>query len=119
MRLLICGSRDWTDRDAIRAKLEELRPALVIHGAHWSGADAIAAELCIELGIPQQPYPAQWRDSGRSAGPRRNQQMLNEGRPDQVLAFHLHRRQRGTDDMIRRAHMLQIPIKVVWDKEKP
>ena len=119
MRLLVCGSRDWKDREAIRAKLLELRPELVIHGAHWSGADKIAADLCLELGIPQQPYPARWRDSGRSAGPRRNQQMLNEGRPDQVLAFHLQKRQRGTDDMVHRAHMLGLPIKVVWAKEQP
>jgi hypothetical protein len=39
-------------------------------------------------------------DFGRSGGPKRNQQMLEEGKPDLVLAFPGGR---GTADMVRRA----------------
>lgn len=50
--------------------------------------------------IEERRYPAQWSLHGRSAGPRRNQRMLDEGRPDLVLAFP---GARGTADLVRRA----------------
>jgi hypothetical protein len=43
---------------------------------------------------------ADWEKLGRSAGPIRNQAMLDEGRPDLVVAFPGHH---GTADMVRRA----------------
>jgi hypothetical protein len=116
MRLLICGSRSWQDGDSIRDKLLELRPTLVIHGHHWSGADFIADAICHELGIPVLPFPARWRDAGRAAGPLRNQRMIDEGKPDQVLAFHSLKKSRGTADLIRRATKAGIPTKIVWAK---
>ena len=47
------------------------------------------------------PFPAQWSKYGRAAGPLRNTQMLSEGNPDIVLAFHDNiKRSRGTRNMI-------------------
>jgi hypothetical protein len=40
------------------------------------------------LGVEVLPFPAQWKKFGRAAGPIRNRQMLVEGKPDLVIAFH-------------------------------
>lgn len=93
-RLLVCGGRDYADRDALFAALDRAhakRPvSLLIHGAA-RGADTLAGEWAKARGIEPLPFPAAWRrpDGSRdnSAGPRRNQQMLDEGRPHACVAF--------------------------------
>jgi hypothetical protein len=39
--------------------------------------------------------------------------MLDEGRPDRVIAFRMPGVSRGTDDMIRRARAAGIPVEVI------
>ena len=108
MRLLICGDRHWKDKACIKQALESLSyPAgeslVIIHGAA-TGADTLAGEIAEELGIPVEVYPAQWKKFGKGAGPRRNQQMLEEGKPTHVWAFHEYlENSKGTRDMVTRA----------------
>ena len=85
-RLLITGSRDWQDEEAIRfeiAGMTMLHPGLVIvHGACPKGADAMAAKAAADTGVRQEPHPANWRPGGkldRSAGFRRNAEMVALG----------------------------------------
>jgi YspA, cpYpsA-related SLOG family len=102
VRLLICGSRSWTDETPIRAALERARPEVVIHGAA-RGADTLAGRIAAELGCRVLPFPADW-SLGRAAGVLRNQRMLDEGRPNWVIAFADDlRASRGTRDMVERA----------------
>ncbi len=102
-RLLVCGDRDWTDSDTILRWIQGQKPTVVIHGAA-RGADRIAGELAEQLGIPVLKFPAEWTKYGRAAGPIRNRQMLKEGKPDQVLAFHDNiAESKGTADMITAA----------------
>ena len=107
-RVIVCGDRNWTDEHAIRCVLsrwsrEPLGIAAVIHG-DCRGADLIAAKVAAEMGIPVEPFPADWRQHGRAAGPIRNRQMLNEGRPALVFAFHDDiDGSRGTKDMVAAA----------------
>jgi hypothetical protein len=102
MRLLIAGSRDWQDETPIRQALERARPTVLIHGAA-RGADSIAARLAYAMGIEVRAYPADW-SVGRAAGVIRNQRMLDDGRPDWVIAFADDLLiSRGTRDMIERA----------------
>jgi hypothetical protein len=59
-------------------------------------------------------YPAQWHKYGRAAGPIRNQQMLAEGKPDLVLAFHDDiDGSRGTKDMVNRARRAGVKVEVI------
>lgn len=106
-RILICGDRFWADKELIRAALEEFgleNIECVIEG-EAPGADSLAREAAEELGIPVLKFPADWKKFGRAAGPIRNQQMLNEGKPTLVWAFHDHiEASRGTADMVRRAN---------------
>ena len=108
-RVLVTGGRAYLDRETVFARLATCREEaeqwgfklVVIHGACPTGADHWAALWCRREGIEERRFPAQWDLHGRSAGPRRNQRMLDEGQPDLVLAFPGGR---GTADLVRRAH---------------
>jgi hypothetical protein len=82
---------------------------LVIHGGA-KGADTMAGEVAFELGFAVKVYYAQWETFGRKAGPIRNQQMLTEGEPTEVLAFDLGTP--GTADMIRRSRKAGLRVTV-------
>lgn len=87
-RVLICGSRDWTDGDAIRERLvfwRECGGATVVHGAA-RGADQLAGRIAGSLGYSVEEFPADWRGKGKRAGILRNLAMLDT-EPDLVLAF--------------------------------
>lgn len=111
MRVLVCGSRDWQDAEAIRARLVELpRGSEVIHGAA-RGADSIAATIARGLGLTERAFPADWRGKGRRAGILRNLAMLDE-EPDRVLAFQ-RAGSRGTQHTIDEARRRGVPVEVV------
>jgi hypothetical protein len=57
--------------------------------------------------IPCSVYMADWDGLGRKAGPIRNQRMLDEGKPDLVIAFPGGR---GTADMVRRAREAGVEV---------
>ncbi|MBI1964507.1 MAG: DUF2493 domain-containing protein [Candidatus Rokubacteria bacterium] len=73
MRVLVCGSRGWTDYDAILrrlAQIEEGRPTIV-HGAA-GGADTMADRAAKTLKLTVERYPADWAAYGKRAGFIRN-----------------------------------------------
>lgn len=59
---------------------------LVIHGGA-SGADNIAGRWAFLAGIREYVFGADWATHGKAAGPIRNQKMLDEGKPNLVVAF--------------------------------
>jgi len=112
----VCGSRDWTDADAIEAELRLLAPgSTVVHGAA-RGADRIAGQIARRLGLTVEEHPADWSSFGVSAGPRRNADMLRAG-ADFVLAFKdgfdRSMRRGGTEGMVRIALAAGVPARVV------
>lgn len=112
MRVLVCGSREWSDHATIEAYIEKLpQDTVVVHGAA-PGADTIAAKVASRIGLKTEPHPALWNIHGRRAGPLRNQEMLDSG-VDQVIAFRLFGHSPGTDDMVRRAWAAHVPTTVV------
>jgi hypothetical protein len=109
-RLLVTGSRHWTDEDRIRRALDLFRlPLVVVHGDCATGADAIVKRWAIETdGAEEEPHPADWT-AGRKAGPDRNQMMVDLGGYFACLAFPMPG-SRGTYDCIRRAEAAGIPV---------
>ena len=107
-RVLVTGGRGYPHCEAVFERLATCRESaarnglkfIVIHGDCLTGADHWAALWCRREGIEERRFPPQWDLHGRSAGPRRNQRMLDEGQPDLVLAFPGGR---GTVDTVRRA----------------
>ena len=112
MRLLVCGDRDWYDPLPIEKRIGEIQPSVVIHGCA-KGADSMAGRAARKFSIPVLEFPALWDKYGKGAGPIRNQQMLDEGKPDYVLAFHDDlEHSKGTRDMVNRAKKAGIPVEV-------
>lgn len=114
MKILVCGSRNWTDEDAIRnAITKELPVSEIIHGGA-RGADTIVGQVAAEMGVPVKVFKADWDRHGKAAGPIRNKQMLDESKPDAVLAFPLGE-SKGTWHMIRIAKNAGVRVTVYGD----
>lgn len=117
MRVIVCGDRNWHDYHAIEGVLSNFRKGtIIIHGAA-RGADSLADLAAKQLGFERIPFPAKWEELGKKAGIVRNQQMLDEGKPDRVIAFHDNiEKSKGTKDMIQRAQKAEIK-NFIWTHE--
>lgn len=74
------------------------------------GADEMIRSFATGTKRKVSIYRADWLFHGKAAGPIRNQHMLDEGKPDLVLAFHDNiEESKGTKDMVRRALKAGIP----------
>ncbi len=113
MRVLVCGGRDFNDWGRVMEVLDNIhidkKIDTIIEGGA-SGADTLAWKWAKNrLGKGNSiSFEAEWDKHGKSAGPMRNQRMIDEGKPDIVVAFPGGR---GTQDMIRRA--VRAGIKVI------
>jgi hypothetical protein len=136
VRVLVTGSRYWTNVPSITGVLESLADefpdATLMHG-DCRGADRIAAFVWASLGLPVEAYPVDWsapcgpkcpvwhvrrREEGRDycpeAGPMRNRQMINRG-PVVCVAFPRERpgqRGSGTSSCIRDARLASVPVRI-------
>lgn len=123
MRVLVTGSRDWSDHNAIHEALLDhltLQDTLVV-GDCPTGADAIALSEAKRTAANFEVHEAKWdehtdacpdwckvRSRCRIAGPRRNQEMVDSG-VDICLAFPLGE-SRGTKDCMRRAKKAGVTV---------
>lgn len=130
MRIIVSGSRTWSDRDTIYRALNgvceefdlnyppdeygntmpDASKIVVVHGACPTGADFIADEWCIGNFFTAERHPAEWERLGRAAGMIRNREMADLG-ADLLLAFPAGRSP-GTRGMIREAERRGIPVRV-------
>lgn len=110
MRVLVCGGRWFDDEKWLEHELNVLDNKIgitsIIQGGA-SGADTLAALWASHREIEVRTYPANWAKHGRSAGPIRNQQMLDEAKPELVVAFPGGK---GTLDMMTRAEEQGFPV---------
>lgn len=109
-RVIVCGSREWTDREAISHRLFDLPfDAVIVHGAA-KGADQIAGQEAQKLGLLVEEHPADWEYYGKRAGYLRNERMAKIG-ADLCLAF-WDGRSRGTAMMVDLAEKHGIPLEL-------
>lgn len=115
-RILITGDREWNDISKMVAILSKHIHAdcdIIIHG-DARGADRMGVEVAQKLGVSKDrilAFPAEWHKYHKAAGPIRNQQMLMEGKPTLVLAFHDHIvKSKGTKDMINISRKAGVPV---------
>jgi len=114
MRVLVCGGRDYDDQGEVWSALSDLRARFgrltVIQGGA-TGADMLAREWAFrQSSVRLINEPADWQKHGKAAGTIRNQLMVDEYRPELVLAFPGGR---GTADMVRRAKAAGVPVREV------
>lgn len=118
-RWLVCGSRTFDDYTLMVRTLTDLAnvhgaPVVIINGG-MDGADSLSSFYAYEAKIDTECYGAEWGRYGSAAGPRRNERMLAEGRPDLVIAF-IDKPlplSRGTKNMVSLARRAGIPTHVV------
>lgn len=130
MRALVTGSRDWDDRLAVYRALNDLcdeyalnyppdehgntmpdpSRLTVVHGDCPTGADHWADQWCISNFLEAETHPAEWDKYGKSAGFRRNAEMVNVG-ADICLAF-IKNNSKGATHTVDLARAAGIPVKV-------
>jgi hypothetical protein len=133
-RVLVTGGRDygrkWTGTqwdenerqiDRLFGVLDKALRAATLAGKHFAlvhggaqGADSLAG-LWASMrkdSVTVRVYEADWKTHGRRAGPIRNKQMLDEGKPHAVIAFPGGA---GTANMIKLAKNKGIPVLHVKD----
>lgn len=116
VRLLVCGGRDYADREHLFATLDDWltrSPGMVLGVGYnpadkrFQGADQLAYEWAVSRGVKGACYPAHWKALGRAAGPRRNRRMFETFKPTAVQAFPGGR---GTADMCGVASEAGVPV---------
>ena len=115
MRVIVCGGRDYNNYERIVSALDAAhnkRPITLLIEGGAKGADAHAAIWADNQGIPRVTCHANWKLFNGGAGPRRNQDMINQLSPDCLIAF---KGGKGTADMISRAIEAEL---IVWMVDK-
>jgi YspA, cpYpsA-related SLOG family len=116
VRILVCGDRNWKDGSLIGRTIDNLRASVQINSiveGGAPGADKLARQHAIKVGIFVIEVLPDWRTYGKAAGNIRNQKMLDDYRPDMVLAFHDDiGNSKGTADMMDRAEKAGIEVKL-------
>lgn len=132
MRILVCGGRDFTDKAFVYRILYDF---IINHGLTFDldvfgpiydwckitiisggakGVDTFAINFSESYGTKLEIYMADWEKYPKAAGPIRNQQMLDEAKPNIVIAFPGGK---GTANMIRRARKAGVEIREVEYKD--
>lgn len=113
MKLVVTGGRDYGDLETVYNAISKLhnlqRITLLINGGA-KGADTLCRVVAEELGIPVENVPIlpeEWKRYGNGAGPRRNQKMIDEFRPQGLIYFPGGN---GTADMKRRCEKAGLMI---------
>jgi ABC-type Fe3+-hydroxamate transport system substrate-binding protein len=120
-RVLVCGGRDFHYQSIVGEIIESVlyeefwktntgsRPWLqdILICGMARGADLAAYSWAQKAGMPVEKYVPNWDKHGRAAGIIRNKEMLEEGKPDLVIAFPGGR---GTDNMVSIALKAGVPV---------
>ena len=116
-RLLVSGSRDWSDVEVIATELQFVAKKyknVVLVSGHAIGADRIAELIAVDLGWVVEIHEPDWTLHGKSAGFKRNTTML-ETDVQAVLACHKDN-SKGTADTIKKAKERKIPTRVLVEE---
>lgn len=73
-KVIIAGSRDFTDYDSLCKAMLYINPTAIISGTAL-GADQLGERWAIEHNIPLIKMPADWKAYGKNAGMERNGRM--------------------------------------------
>lgn len=116
MRILITGSRTWTDYAVIEEVLGEYLeyPDVTLVSGHCAeGADALCERFADLMGWTAELHAADWEKYGKKAGYIRNADMVSLG-ADVCLAF-IRNRSRGATMTAGLALQAGIPVRSYVD----
>lgn len=121
--VLICGGRDFSDKQLLEEVLsevfEKLNPSdtLVIVG-DADGADALAEKWALANWFSVEKHHADWQTHGKSAGPRRNSEMVRSlCEHDDILCVAFPGGS-GTADTVRKCKESNIKVREIRRKRR-
>lgn len=111
MKILVCGGRDFLDEELFNRTMKEFenKNVTIIQG-NSKGADALAYYWALKYALKEESYQADWNTHGKKAGPIRNKRMLEEGKPDLVIAFPGGK---GTAHMVKIAKEANVEVREI------
>lgn len=115
-RVIIAGSRSFSDIELMRLKCDAILKAkvdtheIVIVSGTAGGTDKLGEQYASERGYKVHRYPAKWDEFGRRAGYIRNQQMMDNA--DAVIVF-WDGVSKGSRHMMDIAEAANAPLRVV------
>lgn len=112
IRLAIVGGRNFQDYDYMKRCIDQLRKEYSVIGiisGGARGADTLGERYAREAGIDTRIFPADWDRYGKSAGFRRNRDIV--ANCDAVAAF-WDGRSKGTQNTIELARAAGKPVRI-------
>lgn len=108
-KVIICGSRDFTDYELLKRKCDLLLSKKIENGCNITiisgcakGADTLGENYAEERKFNIEKYPANWDKYGRGAGFIRNEEMSKVAHAC-IAFFSSKNESNGTKDMVKRA----------------
>lgn len=128
-RILVTGSRDWSDYNSVVRALSvaietlyendpSIKSITIVHGGA-RGADRMAGRFVDQarafllgkgISLKEEIHNADWTRDGKAAGVIRNQKMVDLG-ADIAVAFHKNK-SRGTAHCIQACQKAGIPVSI-------
>lgn len=113
LKFAIIGSREFSDYQFLKECLAKHSVGEIVSGGA-KGADALAKQYAMEHNIAYTEFPAQWDLFGKSAGIRRNVDIINLS--DEVVAF-WNGASPGTKHAISIAKKAEKHVHIYWPEE--
>ncbi|AMC11907.1 hypothetical protein Lupro_11805 [Lutibacter profundi] len=113
MKLIIAGGRNFTDYKKLcqicDQLLQDQTNIEIVSGAYYKGADKLGKQYAKEHNYPIKQFPANWKQYGKAAGPKRNKEMANYA--DSLIAF-WDGKSKGTKNMIDLAEQVGLKVRI-------
>lgn len=115
MKVIICGTRAFNDYKILQQTMTRFveifgAPTEIITGG-CKGADELGGKWAANRNITEHQFLPNWNFWGKSAGPKRNSDMVNHA--DAVVAF-WDGQSKGTEDTIKKARKRDILCWVIY-----
>ena len=113
IRVAIIGSTSIFNPTAIENFVAALPDDTVVVSGAAPGVDSLAESAAARHGLETLIFHADWKKLGRSAGPLRNEQIVDNA--DRVVAF-WNGKSRGTLNSLVMAYLANLPIEIFGEK---
>lgn len=109
LKTIVSGSRNFNDFPLLEKELLNQNISLIISGLA-RGADLLGLKFAKKHNVSYLEFPANWDKYGKSAGYKRNYEMLSEA--EQLIAF-WDGQSKGTKHMIDISSKKGIKVKII------
>jgi len=113
LKVIIAGGRNFNNYPELSEVCDQIiaeEPEVEIVSGTAKGADELGEQYADKNGLAVKQFPAKWDRYGKSAGPKRNGEMVDYA--DTLIAF-WDGKSKGTENLIGLAEAADLKVKVV------